>query len=511
MESPQISSKKKSQDFFRRIFSRSNDFSKKVNFKTHLLEILLLALLAVGFFLRVYKLGEQSYWIDEGFTYMQMEAIHEHGYPLLNSGIVDVKDIILPYFLQLPRFFGTSPFWLRLIPALFGTASIGVIFLLAKNLWNSKVGLFSAFLFTFSYWQIAWSRQLRPYALLVFFILMALLFLIIYEKKLEKKYLIAVLIFVVCAIASKSAGILLLVPLIGYLFLKKLYRLGLISIALLGLGIYIFRDMLISALGMGMVNYGKYYLNGYFWQFFGIFFFLTILGFLLAIIYEKNNWRVHVVIGIFFIAATLFFSFFVLVNQYRYLFFVTPFLFMYSSYALNFLFPTTKKYLFICIVLLTFDFFTVHSLLFTPQVIFALEEYTPQPNFKQAYQEIKTEIKDEDAIISAYPYMDKIYLGRSTFAIPISYTGRVQDSTGQLGKEHYSGTPMLYTQHSPLDKYIASPLRKQQNAYILVDSMSKSRMSQAMREYIQKFGKVVFQDNADLAQAIWVYRISLKN
>ena len=66
---------------------------EKINKKIYIPGVLLVILIAVGFFLRVYKLGYQSYWIDEGFTYMQMEAVHKHGYPLLESGVVDVKDL----------------------------------------------------------------------------------------------------------------------------------------------------------------------------------------------------------------------------------------------------------------------------------------------------------------------------------------------------------------------------------------------------------------------------------
>ena len=473
--------------------------------------LLLILLIAVGFFLRVYKLGEQSYWIDEGFTYMQMEAVHKHGYPLLDSGVIDVKDVILPYFLQITRFFSTNPFWLRIIPALFGTASIYVVFLLARYLWSRTVGLFAAFLLTFSYWHIAWSRQLRPYSLLVLFIFITMLFLSLYERTGRRKYLVWALVFIVCAIASKSAGIILLVPFVAYLFLKKLYKLAFIAVVILVGGIFMLRHMLVSALGMAVVNYSTYYVGGYLWQYFGIIFFLAVVGWFLAIKNEKHNWRIHAVAGIFFLSVVVFFSFFVLVNQRRYMFFITPLLFMYAAYALALLSRSRKKYTFILVVLVVFDFFTAHSLLFLPQASFVLEDYTPQPNFKRAYKTIGTLIEDGDAVISAYPFMDRIYLGRSTFAIPISYTGREQDSTGQLGQEHYSGTPMLYVQRNPFEKYISKPFRKQPSVFVTIDSMSKARISPMMKTYIQKFGKVVFKDNANPAQAIWVYQVKLKN
>lgn len=129
---------------------------------------LLLIILSTAGFLRLYKLGESSYWIDEGFTLMQTKAILKHGYPLLNSGAVDFKDFLLPYLLSPIAHYTDSPFFFRLIPAIFGILSIYVIYLLGKNLFNQKIGLISSFFLAFSYWHIAWSRQIRGYAPLVF-------------------------------------------------------------------------------------------------------------------------------------------------------------------------------------------------------------------------------------------------------------------------------------------------------------------------------------------------------
>src|SRR3989338_5633022 len=47
---------------------------------------LILALIGYGLFLRVYGLGEQSLWIDEGYTINASQAILERGIPQLDSG-----------------------------------------------------------------------------------------------------------------------------------------------------------------------------------------------------------------------------------------------------------------------------------------------------------------------------------------------------------------------------------------------------------------------------------------
>lgn len=490
---------------------KQENWIDKINKKIYLPGLFLVILILIGFFFRVYNLDTQGYWIDEGFTYMQMEAIHEHGYPLLDSGNIEVKDMLLPYLLQIVRIFGTNPFWLRFLSAIFGTMTIYVVFLLARYLWDRTVGLFAAFLITFSYWHIAWSRQLRPYTLLVLLIFATLLALALYEKTEKKRYLVWALFWMAGVIFSKSAGILILIPFVMYLILRKHYLFGLVAASILGVAVFVFRSMLISNLGLLKINYSDYYLLGYFWQYFGIMFFLAITGWFLAIKNEKHNWRIHAVSGVFFVTAVIFFSFFVYINQRRYLFFITPLLFMYAAYALALISRSRKKYAFIMALMIVFDSFTTKSLIFIPKKTFALEDYTPQPNFKKAYREIEKEMQDSDCVASPYPYMDKIYLGKSTWALPISYTGRDEDSTGQNDKEHYSGTRMLYKRKNPIESYLTSSINDCTATYFVIDAMAKSRINKKMLDYLMKNGKVILRDDVNLAQAIWVYKIDAKS
>lgn len=172
--------------------------------------ILLGIILCSGFFFRIYKVGEASFWIDEGFTIMQAKAILSHGYPLLNSGIVEFKDLLLPYLLAgIMKIFGDAPFVLRFIPVLFGTLSIYLGFTLGKKLFNDKVGLIFSFFLAFSYWNIAWSRQVRGYSLLLFFALLFIINLVAHRETNKNKYLFIALFAVIMASISKSFGLLL--------------------------------------------------------------------------------------------------------------------------------------------------------------------------------------------------------------------------------------------------------------------------------------------------------------
>src|SRR6266567_3589110 len=129
-------------------------FDKIVKYKH---ELVLFLIIALGSFLRIYDIARQSLWIDEGYTMMQEKSIYLHHYPLLMSGNIEYKDLLLPYLLVFLRFFtGENILAFRLISALFGIAAILAIYFLGKAYFNKTIGLVSAFLLSFSYWHIAW-------------------------------------------------------------------------------------------------------------------------------------------------------------------------------------------------------------------------------------------------------------------------------------------------------------------------------------------------------------------
>ena len=198
-----------------------NKENTKLFFKKNLEYIALAVLLLAGFVLRIYKIDVASLWIDEGFTIMQIRAILSHGYPLLDSGSLEIKDLLVPYLSAgLMKIFNIPIFSLRLIPVFFGTFSIYLAYILGRKLFNKKVSLAFSFFLAFSYWHIAWSRQIRGYALLVFFVLLFIICLVYYKEEKRNKYLILSLLAIVGASISKSFGILLFPFFILFLFLK---------------------------------------------------------------------------------------------------------------------------------------------------------------------------------------------------------------------------------------------------------------------------------------------------
>jgi hypothetical protein len=133
------------------------------------------SLMIIGLWLRVHNLGLLGLIVDEGHQGLAVNAILKHGYPLVPSGIPYAWNILYIYVQSFAALvFGVNEFSLRLPGVLFSVASIPMIYFLGRSLFNSKVGLLSAFLFTFSVWEIEVSRYGRAYAAYQFFYILSL-------------------------------------------------------------------------------------------------------------------------------------------------------------------------------------------------------------------------------------------------------------------------------------------------------------------------------------------------
>src|SRR4030067_1038373 len=140
-------------------------------------EILILLLcLLIGFALRFYTFDKKSLWLDEIHTF--------------NDSRFGLKDQLKfyedrPHYLHPPLFFLLThqfyPFTkperdLRIIPLVFGTLSIPMIYLLAR-LFSPGIALPCAISLAFMAYHISLSQEGRSYALLMFLGMAGLYFL----------------------------------------------------------------------------------------------------------------------------------------------------------------------------------------------------------------------------------------------------------------------------------------------------------------------------------------------
>jgi 4-amino-4-deoxy-L-arabinose transferase-like glycosyltransferase len=135
---------------------------------------ILLFLTIFGLFLRFYNLGFNSLWLDEATTLNWSKL-----------GFIEIWNISLTADFHPPLFhwiehimliFGQSEFILRAVPALMGTLTIPVFYLIGKEFHNRDVGIITAALLTVSYFGIYYSQEAYSYSMVLFVFSLVILF-----------------------------------------------------------------------------------------------------------------------------------------------------------------------------------------------------------------------------------------------------------------------------------------------------------------------------------------------
>lgn len=493
--------------------------------KTLLPWIILLFLIVSGTYLRFSSIGAPSLWIDEGFTVTQMRAIAQHGYPLLESGFIEKKDILLPYLLApfSEKWDAFNPTLPRSIVALFGIASIAIAFLIGKTIQGTSLATIFSFILTFSYWHIAWSRQIRGYEIAVFFLLLTILFLALSIQTRKLIYAHSAVFSIIFATLAKSFCILFFPSIILFFLLSSkggADRIRSVLSTTIAGGIlsgFLF-FLFLQGKSIDHPLYLTSYIFGYLWTSFGIILPLALLGWIQHL-KQNPTWRpLHLALGTFFLATLIFFSFFSYAQEGRYLFLTTPILFLYASLAiisLGISLPLRRwvGILVVLGILITLDQFTVKSFLFVPRNFFPLEYGTPQPPFRDAYAFLKDQIQPDDTLVSPYPFMDILYLKHTTFSLPLSYTGRTDESTMQNKREYYSGTPDLFAQGKEAGREKLVKLSQQHSVYIIMDSLALRRIDSRFISFLQQNGTVILESSTPNPESghIFIYRLWMVN
>ncbi len=125
------------------------------------------AITIAGGILRVLLLGTKEMWLDETFSVW----LAGHSLPELLDWLVTIDQHPPLYYLLLHGWmarFGDWPYAVRLLSALFGTATIPLLYLTGKRLSNSMLGLSAAMLLALSPYHIFYSQETRMYTLLTF-------------------------------------------------------------------------------------------------------------------------------------------------------------------------------------------------------------------------------------------------------------------------------------------------------------------------------------------------------
>ncbi|CAG0995647.1 MAG: glycosyltransferase family 39 protein [Candidatus Methanoperedens sp.] len=157
-----------------------NDFNKLRRFwkKEY---IILIIILFLGLFLRVYCLNNESLWLDEGFSVriskqnisqiVEEATLYEHP-PLYY--------FILHYWIN---FFGDSEFSTRFLSVIFGFLTIIMIYVVGSLIFDIEVGILGSILLGISLFHVQYAQEVRSYTLMSLLTLLSMYFLIKFTEK----------------------------------------------------------------------------------------------------------------------------------------------------------------------------------------------------------------------------------------------------------------------------------------------------------------------------------------
>ena len=184
---------------------------------------ILIFLTLAGLILRFYHLDFNSLWLDEGATldFAQRSLLGQGSIWGATAG----GEFNPPLFYYLEHFMlmaGNSEWILRFIPALMGTLTIPVVYLIGRELLDECGGLIAAALLSFSSYHIYYSQDARAYTLVTFFFSLAFLS---YIWAIEKEKRCWWIIFGILSSLTFWSHFYVLIPL-GFLYLFALIKLA---------------------------------------------------------------------------------------------------------------------------------------------------------------------------------------------------------------------------------------------------------------------------------------------
>lgn len=196
----------------------------KLETRSHLQYVLLGVITLIALILRLYRLGEWSFWIDE-LAYANRAQVH---YNSLETTIRNLPTTVwLPLSLLLTggvlNSLGIGEWSTRLVPSIVGVISIPLLYFPIKGLFKPSVALVAALLLAVSPWHLYWSQNARYYTALMLLYTLAM-FAFFYGLERDRPWYFVLFLFLFYLAVSERMFALFLVPVVGcyLLFLKIL-------------------------------------------------------------------------------------------------------------------------------------------------------------------------------------------------------------------------------------------------------------------------------------------------
>lgn len=138
---------------------------------TRRLPLLICFVLVIAFALRLIQLGERNFWYDEAFSALfagqDIPTLIEGTLAPADGGAAEIHPLL--YYLTLNgwlHLLGESAFTVRLLSAVFGTLTVGVIYLIGSAAFDPRTGIIAALITAVAPFHVQYSQEARMYALM---------------------------------------------------------------------------------------------------------------------------------------------------------------------------------------------------------------------------------------------------------------------------------------------------------------------------------------------------------
>jgi uncharacterized membrane protein len=180
---------------------------------------LILLIILIGLIVRLYNLGEESFWFDEVYS-IDMARRSLVG---IVKAIINESDNNPPLFYMIMHYwvklFGISEFSFRLPSTIISSFSVLIIYKLGKLLFNRNIGLFAALLLAISVLNISYAQEARAYSLMVFLALLSLYFFFQLIAIGKRSYTLGYIVTSILLIYTHYYGLFLIAALNTYYFI----------------------------------------------------------------------------------------------------------------------------------------------------------------------------------------------------------------------------------------------------------------------------------------------------
>jgi len=383
---------------------------------------------------------------------------------------------------------------------------------------------------TFSYWEIAWARQARNYAMFqLFFWISIYYFWEILFNKFSYKNLFAWITASLITLLTHGLALLLL-PIYGITFIivfwKKIIReniqllknkVAMVMLVTTLIVFLIFKGNIIAVIsGNTMpefyrINYIKFAIEH---------FKTTMLIGLIPLVafYKQNLNKKTLLLIMYYMAFLIAATFFIKTPGHRYMFVILPVLYILSALGIDFILNGKWWRKAVLITILAPLLIISGEFKFTPSESYFLESdpspaeliadgkepykyyiYAPQPDWEAAYNYIKAHRKPDDIIISVQPVFNKLYFGEKGYWISYNLNGGLEN---RPEKDRYVDAETIIGVED------LKKIAKNNHGYIILDYLAMDgKIPEEILKYIVNNSSPVYVDMQNSWSYIALYKI----